>query len=240
VLDDDEDADADLTPDTILVISEEALVLYVKTLAMLNKAMDITGSYWTRHRDAASRASPTSTRLTQVVSWIRDRFNECCIKSELVARKLKQAQHQLPASHPSHPHNLSSGSSATTVGSAENILLTTGVTAEKLMYDRALEMSRQAAIDELTGQNLQSCDINYWTVIQMLDAILEDEETDGNSSGTTSGPTRVRHEADEINGLDGEDRKSIAKRMLSFFSSLVFPSCPSLPLFFPLCSSMAA
>jgi len=79
------------------------------------------------------------------------------------------------------------------------------------MYDRALEMSRQAAIDELTGQNLQSCDINYWTAIQMLDAILEDEETDGNSSGTTSGPTRVRHEADEINGLDGEDRKSIAK-----------------------------
>lgn len=210
--DEHDDHDGELTPDTILVISEEALVLYVKTLAMLNKAMDITGSYWTRNRDAASRASPTSTRLTQVVSWIRDRFNECCIKSELVARKLKQAQQQLPASHPSNPHNLSSGSFPTTVGSAENILLTTGVTAEKLMYDRALEMSRQAAIDELTGQNLHSCDINYWTAIQMLDAILEDDETEGNHSlGNPSSATRPKHEADEINGLDGEDRKSIAK-----------------------------
>lgn len=206
----DDDEDDDLTPETVLIISEEALVLYVKTLAMLNKAMDVAGSYWVRNRrestslDAASRATANTNRLSQVVNWIRDRFTECCVKSEIVARKLKQAQQQLPPDHPSHPQNQSAASgSATTVGSAENILLTTGVTAEKLMYDRALEMSRQAAVDELTGSNLPGCDMNYWTAIVMLEAILEDEDE-------SSGGNRL--DGEEINGLDGEDRQSIQKR----------------------------
>jgi serine/threonine-protein kinase ULK/ATG1 len=178
--------------------------------------MDLTGSYWNRTRrnsgpDGTSRNNSHSVRLSQVVSWVRDRFNECCVKSEIVARKLKQAQQLLPADHPSHPQNQSAASgSATTVGSAENILLTTGVTAEKLMYDRAIEMSRAAAIDELTGHNLADCDINYWTAIVMLEAVLEEDE----ESST------AKSDAEEINGLDGEDRASIQKReFYLFFSS---------------------
>ncbi|KAH6844448.1 MAP/microtubule affinity-regulating kinase 4 [Alternaria alternata] len=204
VIDDEDDDDDDLTPDTVLIISEEALVLFVKTLAMLNKAMDLTGSYWnrTRRNSGPDGASRTNAKLGQVVSWMRDRFNECCVKSEIVARKLKQAQQQLPADHPSHPQNQSAASGSTTaVGSAENILLTTGVTAEKLLYDRSLEMSRQAAIDELTGHNLADCDINYWTAITMLQAVLEEEEDSPNDKA----------DAEEINGLDGEDRRSIQK-----------------------------
>jgi serine/threonine-protein kinase ULK/ATG1 len=192
-----------------LIISEEALVLYVKTLAMLNKAMDVAGSYWNKHRrgstsaEGVSRAATTADRLNRVVSWVRDRFNECCVKSEIIARKLKQAQQQLPCDHPSHPQNLSAASgSATTVGSAENILLTTGVTAEKLMYDRALEMSRTAAVDELTGHNLPSCDTNYYTAIVMLEAILEEEDES----------SRSKLDGEEINGLETEDRQSIQKR----------------------------
>jgi serine/threonine-protein kinase ULK/ATG1 len=210
ILDDDDDDDDDLTPETILIISEEALVLYVKSLAMLNKAMDITGSYWNRQRrasssaEAASRAAANTDRLNRVVSWTRDRFNECCIKSEIVARKHKQAQQQLPPDHPSHPSNLStaSGGSATTVGLAENIFLATGVTAEKLMYERALEMSRTAAVNELVGVDLPGCDLNYWTAILMLEAILEDE--DDSSSRRLDG--------EEINGLETEDRQSIKNR----------------------------
>jgi serine/threonine-protein kinase ULK/ATG1 len=205
-----EEDDDDLTPDAVLTISEEALVLYVKSLAMLNKAMDITGTLWNRQRrsniqDAGGRGTPQTDRLNRVVSWVRDRFNECCIKSEIVARKLKQAQQQLPVDHPSHPSNLSTGSgSATTIGSAENILLTTGVTAEKLMYERALEMSRSAAVNELVGTDLPGCELNYSTAILMLEAILEEEEE----------ASSRRFEADEINGLESEDRQSIQKRKL--------------------------
>ncbi|KAF2255352.1 Serine/threonine-protein kinase atg1 [Trematosphaeria pertusa] len=207
----EDDEDDDLTPDTVLIISEEALVLYVKSLAMLNKAMDITGNYWNRHRrspspEGASRAAANIERLNRVVSWVRERFNECCVKSEIVARKLKQAQVQLPLDHPSHPQNHSAASgSATTVGSADNILLTTGVTAEKLMYERALEMSRTAAVNELVGSDLPGCDLNYWTAILMLEAILEEE--DETSSRKLDG--------EEINGLETEDRQSIQKLLES-------------------------
>lgn len=203
----EDDDDEDLTPDTVVTIAEEALVLYVKTLSLLNKAMDIAGNYWNRHRrgseapEAASRAATIGERLNRVVAWVRDRFNECCVKSEIIARKLKQAQLNLPVDHPSHPQNQSAASgSATTVGSAENILLTTGVTAEKLMYDRAIEMSRTAAVDELTGHNLPSCDINYSTAIAMLEAILEDEEEGSR-----------KPETEEIDGLESEDRQMIQK-----------------------------
>ncbi|KAF2015980.1 Serine/threonine-protein kinase atg1 [Aaosphaeria arxii CBS 175.79] len=208
----DDDDDDDLTADAILTISEEALVLYVKALAILNKAMDLAGTWWNRRQrntspiDTTSRSSAHTDRLNRVVSWVRDRFNECCIKSEIVARKLKQAQVQLPLDHPSHPQNRSSASgSATTIGSAENILLTTGVTAEKLMYERALEMSRTAAVNELVGTDLAGCDLNYWTAILMIEAILEDEEESSSR----------RLEGDEINGLESEDRQSIQKLLES-------------------------
>lgn len=207
VEDDEED---DLTPDVVLTISEEALVLYVKGLAMLNKGMDITAPYWDRlrknlSRDGGARPAAKIERLKPVVEWLRDRFNECCIKSEIVARKLKQAQGQLPQDHPGHPNNRSAASgSATTVGSADNILLTTGVTAEKLMYERALEMSRQAAVNELVGVDLQGCDLNYLTAILMLEAILEDEDESSSR----------KLDVEEINGLETEDRQSIQKRKL--------------------------
>jgi serine/threonine-protein kinase ULK/ATG1 len=214
---DDDDDDDDLTPDAMLTISEEALVLYVKSLAMLNKAMDVAGSWWNRNRrgsaspDLAGRGTSHAARLSNVVSWVRDRFNECCIKSEMVARKLKQAQHQLPHDHPSHPSNQSTASgSATTIGSADNIMLTTGVTAEKLMYERALEMSRSAAVNELTGHDLPGCELNYSTAIFMLEAILEDEEESSSR----------RLDGEEINGLESEDRQSIQKRKSSL--SLLF------------------
>lgn len=206
-----DDEDDDLTPDTVLIISEEALVLYVKSLAMLNKAMDMAGNWWNRRNrspspEANSRGASHTDRLNRVVSWVRDRFNECCIKSEIVARKLKQAQLQLPLDHPSHPQNRSSASgSATTIGSAENILLTTGVTAEKLMYERALEMSRTAAVNELVGTDLAGCDLNYLTAILMLEAILEDEDESSSR----------KFEGEEINGLESEDRQSIQKLMES-------------------------
>ncbi|KAF1950720.1 kinase-like protein [Byssothecium circinans] len=194
----EEDEDDELTPETVLTIAEEALVLYVKALTMLNKATDITGRAWARIRHQPSEG--LRDRMENVVNWVRDRFNECCTKSEMVARKLKQAQVLLPLDHPSHPNNRSEDAgSATTIGSADNILLTTGVTAEKLMYERSLEMSRQAAVNELVGADLEGCDLNYWTARRLLEAILEDD--DDSSSRRLDG--------EEINGLESEDRRSI-------------------------------
>jgi serine/threonine-protein kinase ULK/ATG1 len=214
----DEDDDDDLTPDTVVVVSEEALVLFVKVLAMLSKAIDVAANCWNRLMRSGSDGSNRTTnnervreRLRYVVTWMRDRFDEGCVKSEIVARKLKQAQQQLPQHHPRHPSNHQAGSgSSVTVGSAEDITFTTGITAEKLMYDRALEMSRTAAVNELVGADLPGCDLNYQTAIWMLEAILEDD--DESSSRKLDG--------EEINGLESEDRQSILKRRCTFTIAL--------------------
>ncbi|KAF2141870.1 uncharacterized protein K452DRAFT_227801 [Aplosporella prunicola CBS 121167] len=220
--DDDEDPlDEDLTLDAVLTISEEALVLYVKALALLAKSIDLAGSWWgqrNRGEVLSEASSPRSTppsptvaavgaKMNQVVQWVRTRFNECVEKSEFVGRKLVEAQKQLPADHPAHPNNLPSASTSTTSAgtSAENIHLPTGITAEKLMYDRAIEMSRAAAVNELVNEDLPGCELNYATAIRMLEAIFEGE--DDYSSRKSIGSKKQDDEA--ISGLEEEDRATV-------------------------------
>ncbi|AOW04633.1 Serine/threonine-protein kinase ATG1 [Yarrowia lipolytica] len=52
---------------------------------------------------------------------------------------------------------------------------TTHTTAEKLIFDRALEMSRDAAVQEISG-DFTGCESAYTTSIWMLEALLEDDE----------------------------------------------------------------
>ena len=170
--------DTGLTVDAIVTLSEEALVLYVKALSLLAKTMDIAGAWWTRKNrgepfePSVVRGDPPSavvgTRVNNVVQWVRGRFNEVLEKAEFVRLKLLEGQKRLgqPGGHQSV---------ASSAGSVD-VVVSSGVTAEKLMYDRALEMSRTAAINELTSEDLQGCEIAYVTAIRMLEAVLEDDE----------------------------------------------------------------
>jgi serine/threonine-protein kinase ULK/ATG1 len=222
VIEDDDDDD-DMSPGMIIMVAEEALVLYVKALAILNKAMDMAGTYWNRN-GGRRNSSPDGTtanrhnaKLAKVVSWIRDRFNECCAKSDICTCKLKRAQQNLAPDHQYHPNNqpaAAASANAVGAGSKEDIQLTTGTTAEKLLYERAIEMSRSAAIDELTQHNLPDCEMSYMTSIMMLEAVLEEEEEVSTAD--------AKADADrEVNGLDGEDRRSVmkCKSMLSPLSA---------------------
>ncbi|KAK7538022.1 Serine/threonine-protein kinase atg1 [Phyllosticta paracitricarpa] len=222
--DDEDDSDEDLTVDAVLTISEEALVLYVKALALLAKSIDLAGSWWGQRNRGEVIGDSNSPRfggsgnpniaaigakMNQVVQWVRNRFNECVEKSEFVGRKLVEAQKQLPSDHPAHPNNMPSASSSLTSAntSAENIHLPTGITAEKLMYDRAIEMSRAAAVNELVGEDLPGCELNYATAIRMLEAIFESDD-DLSGRRLTSGKNQ---EEEVINGLEDEDRASVLK-----------------------------
>jgi serine/threonine-protein kinase ULK/ATG1 len=74
------------------------------------------------------------------------------------------------------------------------------------MYDRALEMCRTAAINELTNEDLEGGEVSYRTAIHMLEAILDnDEERDANGR-------RIKRENDTIQGLEVEDRAAVVKR----------------------------
>lgn len=178
------DDDIDLPVEAIVTLSEEALVLYVKALSLLAHAMDMASGWWsTRSNDHAGQLSNTeiaaSARMNNAVQWVRERFNTVLEKAEYVRQKLHEAQMHLPTTHPSHPSNRPSSSALSTgLGtSADKVVVSPGITAEKLMYDRALEMSKTAAVNELVGEDLAQCEIAYVTSIWMLEGVLETDET---------------------------------------------------------------
>jgi len=210
-----------------VVVSEEALVLYVKALSLLAKSMDYAGRWWARKNrgevllDTAFQRSnmvplpnpSMGIRVNNVVQWIRTRFNEVLEKAEVVRLTLIDSQKKLPPDHPSHPDNHSTEAiSSTSMGtSVDQVIVSSGVTAEKIMYDRAVEMSRTSAINELTGEDLLACEINYATAIRLLEAVLEDDDDVLSRSSNTSDKGRNISNDDDapINGLEAEDRKAV-------------------------------
>ena len=228
--------DDGLTVDAVVTLSEEALVLYVKALSLLARSMSIAGAWWTRRNrgeivddSTQSRSQPGSmasaavgNRVNNVVQWVRDRFNEVLVKAECVRLKLIETQKQLPQEHPSHPSNHAPPSGSSELGtSAENVVVTSGISAEKIMYDRAIEMSKSAAVNELVGQDLSGCERTYITAILLLEAVLEDDNDQSlKKTATKNRHSQISKSQDEaINGVEAEDRKAILKCEHSIFHS---------------------
>lgn len=219
--------DDDMTAVAIVGVSEEALVLYVKTLSILSKTMDLAGYWWNKQSRgevlAPGTASPRSNsmppadinkRMNNVVQWARTRFNECLEKSEIVGRRLAEAQKKLPTDHPGHPSNHAEASGSAIGTSRDQIQITSGVTAEKLMFERAVEMSRASAVNELVGEELQDCELGYVTSIMLFEAVLE-----GDDEPLMRKPSAKKDKpGDEIiAGMETEDRQTVIKRKyLSF------------------------
>lgn len=203
--------DDGLTVDATVLLSEEALVLYVKSLTLLARAMDIASLWWSKKSRAESSMVPQSLvqRINAVVQWVRQRFNEVLEKSEVVRLKLTEAQKLLPEDHPGHPCHQGEDSIASSPGGAKQVYLTPGISAEKLMYDRALEMSRAAAIDEVTNENLPGCEISYLTAIRMLEAVLDSDDPAGHR--VSSGKEPARDAAQEGGDLDTEEEAHVRK-----------------------------
>ncbi|KAG6017206.1 Serine/threonine-protein kinase [Claviceps pusilla] len=209
-----------LTLEAVMSLSEEALVLYVKSLTLLAQAMDLASVWWSKKSrgDGGSGVSAAvSENLAQsinaIVQWVRQRFNEVLEKSEIVRMKLLDAQKMLPQDHPNHHANqeTDSLSSSSSASGTKQVYLTPGISAEKLMYDRALEMSRAAAIDEVTNENLPGCKISYITAIRMLEAVLDNDD-DGVARRLASGKEPARSWPRESgNDLDGDEEAHVRK-----------------------------
>ncbi|EEH18148.2 ULK/ULK protein kinase [Paracoccidioides brasiliensis Pb03] len=234
--------DGGLTVDAVVTLSEEALVLYVKALSLLAKSMDIAGAWWARKNagevigDSSSVGSGSGSggnatpavgnRVNNVVQWVRNRFNEVLEKAEFVRLKLAEGQKRIPVGHPSHPRNNNNNTYESDTDlrlrtSVDQIVVSSGITAEKLMYDRALEMSRIAAINELTGDDLPGCEIAYVTAIRMLEAVLEnDEEVLARKSGQGDKADAADRDKMLINGVQVEERQVVAKLVVSIRTRL--------------------
>ena len=225
---DKEDSSKDdgmLTVDAIMTLSEEALVLFVKSMALLARAMDIAGAWWRRKISVDSGEEASSVqrhqmqlvnsvagqRVNKVVQWIRDRFNETWEKTEFVRLKLVAAQKRLPGDHPMRPENQSMVTGSAVSGSSDSVRISPGVSAEKLMYARALEMGRSAAVNELVGEDLPGCDVSYITAIRLLEAVLESDEETGSKKLLGSEKTQGDSKADSDDLVNAEDREAVTK-----------------------------
>ena len=218
--------DDGLTTEATVALSEEALVLYVKALSLLAKSMDIAGAWWSRRnrgeiltggipRSESPGSVAAGNRINAAVQWVRSRFNEVLEKAEFVRLKLLEAQKKLPEDHPGHPSNHTSASRIAGASSTDGVVLCSGITAEKLMYDRALEMSRSAAINEIANEDLPGCEISYITAIRMLEAVLEnDDETpppQRQRASSLKEGKEARVDEAPINGINIDDRKDVMK-----------------------------
>lgn len=159
-----------LTNEAIVSLCEEAMVLYLKTLSLLQRSIDIVQKWMLR--DSFNGAS---VKLNHVVQWTRDRYNEVLEKAEYLQQKKTTT---IALVSPDYPFD--------------------EVTAEKLLYDRALEMSRGAAVNEIVGEDLSQCEGDYEISIMMLEAILEHSAED----------SQLKNIRDSI---EDEDRKAIEK-----------------------------
>jgi serine/threonine-protein kinase ULK/ATG1 len=227
--------DDGLTVEATVALSEEALVLYVKALSLLAKSMDIARAWWSQksrgevlggghaqRSDSAARIA-AGNRINSAVQWVRNRFNEVLEKAEIVRLKLIAAQKQLPKDHPGHPNNHASASKLAGATAGDGVVLNSCVSAEKLMYDRALDMSRAAAINEIANEDLPGCEISYITAIRMLEAVLEDED-EARPKRKRSSSLRDAKDGEggeTVNGLSGDDRQAVLK---GISCSLQYPS----------------
>lgn len=132
-------------------LCKEAITLYLKSLELLGNAMQITSKWWYETNEKIC-----SLKLNLLVQWIRDKFNECLEKAELLRLKFYESLDQ----------------DKLTSADIEEVYI------EKLLYDRALEISKNAANMELNGKNLNSCEISYATSMWMLQTALENDSKD--------------------------------------------------------------
>ncbi|SCU87735.1 LAMI_0D07272g1_1 [Lachancea mirantina] len=171
----------------------EAIVLYMKSLATLAKAINITSIWWYQ-----SQERNCSMKLNVLVQWIRDKFNECLEKAETLKLKL-----ETKSSLPQDGEATIKGSSSHEIqDNIDNVLdsdefQNEPVFLEKLIYDRALEISKAAAKLEIQGDSLNSCELAYATSLWMLETVLDNAADDEAFENSTFGIAGVLDDADK-------------------------------------------
>ncbi|KAF8002922.1 hypothetical protein HF325_002167 [Metschnikowia pulcherrima] len=179
-----------LPPAIVKTICEEGVVLYVKTLSLLAKGMVIAGEWWGVYYEKDDKTDAQnlvrslnfqcSVKINELVQWIREKFNECLEKAEYIKLRLEEALESLTKSNASaSSHSFSDSRNIYIGASGSNApVVASKVSSEKLIFDRALEISRNAAVNELVKEDLKGCELAYSTAIWMLEALLDEEGTD--------------------------------------------------------------
>ncbi|OBA21907.1 Pkinase-domain-containing protein [Metschnikowia bicuspidata var. bicuspidata NRRL YB-4993] len=211
--------DDNLPPSIVKTICEEGVVLYVKTLSLLAKGMVIASEWWGLYYEkddttdtrqlVKSLNCQSLVKINELVQWIREKFNECLEKAEYIKLRLEEALESISQSNASvssppfnESRNMYIGGSGGSGDSGVNAhIVASKVSSEKLIFDRALEISRNAAVNELVKEDLKGCELAYSTAIWMLEALLDEEGA-------------------EEERLDAEDKATIERFIVSIGNRL--------------------
>ncbi|GAA6042868.1 hypothetical protein JCM8097_007200 [Rhodosporidiobolus ruineniae] len=140
----------------VVLSAAKAEVLAAEAMVLYLKSLAFLGKGIERARrhwaNRPAEQTAAGADFNDAVQWFRTRFNECFDKADFAKSK---CQEELPES---------------------------AANAEKLVYDRALELSRAAATNELRGESPADCETAYETALWMLYALLDDTMTGGPAS----------------------------------------------------------
>ncbi|CCH60727.1 hypothetical protein TBLA_0D02230 [Henningerozyma blattae CBS 6284] len=182
-------------------LCKEAILLYMKSLSFLAKAMQMTSKWWYNSNDKSC-----SSKINLVVQCVRDKFNECLEKADF----LRNEWNTLMSSSKSHKLKSNTNTNAQSTIDPEPVCV------ENLIYDRALEISKSAAKLEIQAIYLTNCELGYCTSIWLLQSLL-DSTTDISSNDSTSYNNNSHPEGYL---LDEQDKKIIEKYIASITTRL--------------------
>ncbi|UZJ52514.1 hypothetical protein CBS101457_001834 [Exobasidium rhododendri] len=142
------------------VIAAEALILYVKSLSFLQRGIDATKDYIEARSTSYTGPYQASVEVNDAVQWLRAKFNDGFERANFARSKASQ---EIP-------------------DSAQNV--------DKMIFDKALEIAKGAALDEMgsnrttsnnnndqqSSWNAESCLLAYETASNLLMALLDPGE----------------------------------------------------------------
>ena len=152
-------------------LCQEGLVLYVRTLSLLSEAIKISIEWWSKNKFNCQ----VSSKMGELIQWVRNRFNESLQKAEYFKLRLSRLEEI-------KEEEAKKGTDAD-VGVEEEIV---SFTYEKIVFDRAIAMSKDAAYKELQNskgdiKGLKSCEVAYSMSVWMLESILYKPENVGDA-----------------------------------------------------------
>lgn len=148
-------------------ICEEGLVLYLKVLSILGDAIKISNEWWNKNKFK----SEIIPKMGELIQWIRNKFNECLEKAEYLKLRINRFEEEI-------------GNEGDINYEKEDFI------CEKIIFDRAIEISKETAIMELkyttakgntTNVNikeLEKCELAYSLSVWMLETLLYKSEYD--------------------------------------------------------------
>ncbi|KAI8444650.1 hypothetical protein BY996DRAFT_8078340 [Phakopsora pachyrhizi] len=214
------------------LLAHEAMVLYLCVLKFLDRAIRHGAQVldWKKSTSSNFNSSSNNNNLVNgrlgfspevgiAIEWMRNKFNEVFDKVEFVKTKSNnhyESNNNKKSNLPRGKLKISTRRNSKEYEEEEEIddknekeedrYRVGMIYAEKLIYDRALEKSRSAAVNELMGDNLKESEIEYESSLNMMYSLLEaKQQTNQRRRELRRRRRRRRRRKSDSNGESDED-----------------------------------